>query len=62
MKPIKLYNILIFRLALALNKHGLKMPALANKLFGHGFLSVIIFDFLSNVTSAYLVFCMTHIP
>jgi len=27
---MKLYNILIFRLALALNKHWLKMPVLAN--------------------------------
>jgi len=31
---MKLYNILIFRLALALNEHGLKMPILANTLFG----------------------------
>jgi len=30
---MKLYNILIFRLALALNEHGLKMPILANTLF-----------------------------
>jgi len=55
---MKLYNILIFRIALALNKHGLKMTVLANKLFGHDFLSVNI---LSNVTPAYLIFCMTHI-
>jgi len=27
----------IFRLALALNKHGLKMPVLANTLFGPQF-------------------------
>jgi len=27
---VKLYNTLIFLLALALNKHGLKMPVLAN--------------------------------
>jgi len=32
-----LYNILIFLLALALNKHGLKMPVLANTLFGPHF-------------------------
>jgi len=31
---MKLCNILIFRLPLALNEHGLKMPILANKLFG----------------------------
>jgi len=31
-KPIKLYN-LIFRFALPLSKHGLKMPVLANTLF-----------------------------
>jgi len=31
---MKLCNIFIFRLALALNKHGLKMPILANTLFG----------------------------
>jgi len=31
---MKLYNALIFRLALALNEHGLKMPILANTLFG----------------------------
>jgi len=34
MKPIKLYNILNFRLALAFNEHGLKMPVLANTFFG----------------------------
>jgi len=34
---MKSYNILIFRLALALNKHGLKMPVLANTLFGPQF-------------------------
>jgi len=32
-----LYNVLIFRLALALNEHGLKMPVLANTLFGPQF-------------------------
>jgi len=42
---MKLYNILIFCLALDLNKHGLKMPVLANKLFGHDFLSVNILTF-----------------
>jgi len=31
---MKLYNILIFRLAFALNKKGLKMLVLANTLFG----------------------------
>jgi len=31
---MKLCNILIFRFALALNEHGLKMPNLANTLFG----------------------------
>jgi len=31
---MKLYNILIFRLALALSKHGLKMSVLTNTLFG----------------------------
>jgi len=34
LKPIKLYNILTFRLALTFNEHGLKMPVLANTLFG----------------------------
>ena len=33
-KPMRLFNILIFRLALALNEQGLKMPILANTLFG----------------------------
>jgi len=33
---MKLYN-LIFRFAFALNKHGLKMPVLANTLFGPQF-------------------------
>jgi len=36
-KHIKLYDILIFGLALAINKHGLKMPVLANALFGPQF-------------------------
>jgi len=31
---MRLFNILIFRLALALNEQGLKMPILANTLFG----------------------------
>jgi len=48
------------RLALALNKHGLKMPVLATTLFGPQFSVSQHFDFLSNVTAAYLVFCMTH--
>ena len=34
---MKLYNILFFRLALALNKHGLKMPVLTNIRFGPQF-------------------------
>jgi len=51
-KPMKLYNILIFRLALALNEHGMKMPVLTTKLFGQNFLPVNI---LSNVTAACLV-------
>jgi len=42
---MKLYNILIFRIALALNKHGLKMLVLTNKLFGHDFLSVNMLAF-----------------
>jgi len=50
---MKLCNIWIFRLALALSKHGLKMPVLANTLFGPKFFSV---NNLSNVTAAYLVF------
>jgi len=53
---MKLCNILIFRLALALNKHGLKMPVLANTLFGLQFSISQHFDFLSNVTVACLVF------
>jgi len=31
------YTVLIFHLAIALNKHGLKMPALPNTLFGPQF-------------------------
>jgi len=52
----------MFRLALALSKHGLKMPFLANTLFGPHFSFSQQFDFLSNVTVAYLVFVgyMTH--
>ena len=57
---MKFYNRLIFRLALALNKHGLKMPVLANTLFGPQFSISQQFDFLSNVTAACLVLCMTH--
>jgi len=34
---MKLYNILIFRLALALNEHGLKISILATTLFGSQF-------------------------
>jgi len=36
-KPIKLYNIQIFRLGFALSKHGLKMSVLANTLFAPQF-------------------------
>jgi len=34
---MKLHKILIFRLARTLNEHGLKMPILANTLFGRYF-------------------------
>jgi len=57
---MKLYNMLIFRLALALNKHGPKMPVLANTLFGPQFSISQHFGFLSNITAACLVFCITH--
>jgi len=57
---MKLYNILIFRFALALNKHGLKISVLANTPFSPRFSISQHFDFLSNVTAACLVFCMTH--
>jgi len=43
----KLYNILIFRLPLALNKHRLKMPVLANTPFGPQFSISQHFDILS---------------
>jgi len=36
------------------------MPVLANTLFGPQFSISQHFDFLSNVTAAYLVFCMTQ--
>jgi len=52
--------MLIFRLALALNKHGLEMPVLANTLFGPQFSFSQNFDFLNNVAAVYLVFCTTH--
>ena len=58
--PIKLYLILIFHLALALNKHRLKMPVLANTLFGPQFTISQHFDFFSTATAAYLVICTTH--
>jgi len=35
---MKLYNILIFRLALALNEHGLKMPIWPTRFFADKFL------------------------
>jgi len=57
---MKLYNILIFRLAVALIGHGLKMPILATSLFGPQFFVSQHFDFLSNVIATCLVFCMTH--
>jgi len=59
-KPIKLYNILIFRLAIAFCKHGLKMPVFANTLFGPQCSIRQHFEFLSNVTGACLVFCIIH--
>jgi len=37
MKTIKLCNISIFRLALAFNEHGLKMPILTTTFFGPQF-------------------------
>jgi len=52
------YSVLIFRLALALNEHGLKMPILTTHFSAQNFLS---FNILSNVTTAYFVFCMTQI-
>jgi len=57
---MKLRNILIFRLALALIGHGLKMPILATSLFGPQFSISQHFDVLSNVIATCLVFCMTH--
>ena len=56
----KVIHILIFRLALALSKHELKISVLANTLLGPHFSFSQHFDFLSNVTTAYFVFCMTH--
>ena len=58
---MKLYKILIFRLALALSGNQLQMPVLASTLFGPQFSISQHFDFLSNVTAAYLVFCMTQL-
>jgi len=57
---MKLYKIIIFRLALALNKHRLKLPVLANTLFGPQFSISQHFDFLNSATAACLIFCMTH--
>jgi len=54
---MKLCNILIFGLALVLNEHGLKMSNFTPHVSSNNFFSVNI---LSNVTAAYLVFCMTH--
>jgi len=34
---MKLLNVLVFRLALTLNEHGLKMPILTTTLFGPQF-------------------------
>jgi len=56
----KLHNIQIFRLSLALSKHWLKMPVLANTLFGPEFSFSQHFDFLNNVTVAYTVCCTVH--
>jgi len=53
------YSILIVRIALALNKHGLEMPVLANTLFGPQF-SFSQHWIFSNATAAYLVFYMTR--
>jgi len=46
--------MLIFRIAIAPNEHGLKMTVLATTLFGPQF------SFIQYVIAAYLVFCMTH--
>jgi len=53
--------MLIFRPGFAFSKHaGMKMPVLANTPFGPQFSISQHFDFLSNVTAAYLIFCMAH--
>jgi len=57
-KPIKLYN-LIFRFALALTEHGLKMPVLTNTLFGPQF--SFSHHFEQRNCSLLRFFCMTHI-
>jgi len=49
---------LIFRLALALNKHGLKMPVMANTLFGSQFSFCQHFEQLN--CSLLRFFCMTY--
>jgi len=54
-----LNTILIFRLVLTLNKHGLKILVLVNTLSGPQFSISQHFDVLSNVT-ADLGFCVTH--
>ena len=47
-------KITIFCLVLALSKHQLRMPILANTLFGPQFSITQHFDLLSNATAAYL--------
>jgi len=44
-KPKNLYNILIFRLALALNKHGLKCRSWPTHFSAHNLLPVNILTF-----------------
>jgi len=43
----------------SLSKHGLKMPVLAKTFLGPQFSISQVFDFLSNVNAAFLVFCKT---
>jgi len=54
---IKSYNILIFRPALALNEHGLKIPVLANTLFGPQF---SISQHFEQRNCSLPQFCTTH--
>ena len=55
---MKLYSLLIFRLALDPNEHGLKMTVSATILFGPQFSFIQHFEQCN--CSLYLVFCMTH--